>query len=882
MRPSLLLGLCACTAAVDPDDDAPESACAWEAHPHAAVLAEGDWVPEGPDALAAPGDLLLANGHAAFVIQDPANPRTYYHYGGTPIDAVALSGCDQVGQERFAELGFLPSRLEVTDFLASTMRQLEGTSARVVSDGRDGRPAHVRVEATDSRFWLVDYELTRRAAEGDQRRPLSEALGIAITVDYVLLPDRPVLEVGFTVRNLDAQAKNPALGAAILRPPETPPLVYAEGALAFGGFDLQLGAPWFAMSAGDAAYAFAFDSDNTAWTEVSGVNALFDANQLLGGSLALQPAGEEGDTTTMRLWLSAGPGDEASATAPLLDLLPGLGGAAILAQPVSGRVVDQAGAGVAGAWVDVERKRKDGAWRTLERLRADATGAFAGTVARTEDGAERRVVVRSPELDSPEPIALDATAGDLEIEVPTRGTLTIHALDGRGSGLPVRATLVREGAPTRVIHVPPTGGTWTVAAGSYQLAVTRGTTHAPVEEPMVVRPQSNTRIDATLPEVIDTTGWISVDGHVHAAPSPDSDVSVLDRFATAATEGLDVVVHTEHEVIVDQLPVLASSPWAAFVGSIAGEEVTATVPEHLNMWGVEVNASQGVRGAPVPWYGKDLGTLFGLMRARGAEVVTLNHPKYGCNWLCLIGWDAVNAVPTVTDATRFGLAADAQVWSWDFDAVELQNGFTSMFQPLPAEGSSLFEDWQGWLHHGHRITAVAVSDVHGLDTPGSPRTYVASPTDDPAAFTREHLGSAIRAGKAQISSGAFLDVSIGEAGIGDTVTVTEGPVVLAVRVQALEGIRIDGVRVYANCDLVAVRDATAPDAVEKLDTTFDLALAADTQIVVVADGSGAYPLGLRQPGDTVPRALTNPIFVDVDGNGTWDPPGAKGCRRTLP
>jgi hypothetical protein len=54
-----------------------------------------------------------------------------------------------------------------------------------------------------------------------------------------------------------------------------------------------------------------------------------------------------------------------------------------------------------------------------------------------------------------------------------------------------------------------------------------------------------------------------------------------------------------------------------------------------------------------------------------------------------------------------------------------------------------------------------------------------------------------------------------------------------------------------------------------------------TWIVVV--GSGPYPRGLEQPPDGVPRAISNPSDVDVDGNGVFDPPGGKACDlRGLP
>jgi len=83
--------------------------------------------------------------------------------------------------------------------------------------------------------------------------------------------------------------------------------------------------------------------------------------------------------------------------------------------------------------------------------------------------------------------------------------------------------------------------------------------------------------------------------------------------------------------------------------------------------------------------------------------------------------------------------------------------------------------------------------------------------------------------------------------------------------------------VFANCDAVAKVDATAPGGVVKLDTSVGLTLTQDTAIVVAAFGEAAFPRGLEPMPAWTPRLLTNPILIDVDGNGVWDPPGGKTC-----
>ncbi len=47
--------------------------------------------------------------------------------------------------------------------------------------------------------------------------------------------------------------------------------------------------------------------------------------------------------------------------------------------------------------------------------------------------------------------------------------------------------------------------------------------------------------------------------------------------------------------------------------------------------------------------------------------------------------------------------------------------------------------------------------------------------------------------------------------------------------------------------------------------------------IVAALGVGDTSAGLPNPRSTGPRAITNAIYVDVDGNGAGDPPGGKTC-----
>lgn len=192
--------------------------------------------------------------------------------------------------------------------------------------------------------------------------------------------------------------------------------------------------------------------------------------------------------------------------------------------------------------------------------------------------------------------------------------------------------------------------------------------------------------------------------------------------------------------------------------------------------------------------------------------------------------------------------------------------------------------WNG----GHRVTGIGVTDVHNLNAPGQPRTFFRVPQDDLAAFKPSWLADSVKAGHAMISAGAFARVRVDGKGAkktagsfngpGDLVTIKGGAVALQVSIEALPEIDVSRVVVLANCDTVADVKTTAPNGTIKLAKTFALALQKDSHIVVLAFGKEPMPKGFRRvDAAKVPRVITNPIRVDVDGDGVWTPPGGKTC-----
>ena len=104
-------------------------------------------------------------------------------------------------------------------------------------------------------------------------------------------------------------------------------------------------------------------------------------------------------------------------------------------------------------------------------------------------------------------------------------------------------------------------------------------------------------LEVSLDHVVDTSGWISSDTHVHSAPSPDSRSRPRTRLLDAAAAGLEVIVNTNHEAIIDLEPWREATEAATGSTMITGQEVTASMPEHTTMYPVEPDGTErgGIR-----------------------------------------------------------------------------------------------------------------------------------------------------------------------------------------------------------------------------------------------------------------------------------------------
>jgi hypothetical protein len=488
----------------------------------------------------------------------------------------------------------------------------------------------------------------------------------------------------------------------------------------------------------------------------------------------------------------------------------------------------------------------------------------------------------------------------------------------------------------QAVEFVPASGTLQVSVppGMYEVFVTHGPEYSAFPDSFPTRGQAvdltttDATIAAMLAPVVDTTGWISADLHVHAVGSSDSALPNATRVASFAAEGIEVMVSTDHDFVTDYAPVVNELGLSASMATLIGCEVTPFDSGHSNAFPITVG--EGPSGGAFDWAGGDGPTLrpdqlFSGMRERYPGVVLqMNHPRRGHGGsLSQLKVDTARGTSAARpetfrmEANPAATANDTKLFSLDFDAIELMTGATTSL--------AVANDWMTFLSRGWVKTATAGSDTHGRHstTGGYGRTWLfLGANATPARFTNAAFTAAMKQHRAVGSSGPFVTMTAKRtdgtgptAAIGDTLSISANtPVELTVTVQAPEWMQFDALELYthatgrestngvANTDwpesrVLATKRfpvGTLPlEAVPglngflarrvKITEVFTVTPATDTWFVVMVRSSSATrvlaPLawsgvrcvnGVCRATDDRPEAFTNAILIDADGSGAYD------------
>ena len=822
------------------------------------------------------GDVLLFNDRVRFVIQGSREGHGYVNSGGHVIDADLVRPEGAVGRDLLEDL-----------FLAFGIGWLfHADRLDVVQNGLDGGSVLVRATGRAQQWTFI-------AGVSESPDPIVPDPGVAVVREYELAPDSSLLAIRTRMENDgDAAVRfNPSDGWMAAREDVQ---TWSTGE----GLDpgaMEQGAAGEAGRNGE--YAFGL------WRPDGPLDALAISGALSGSGILIFGAGwqdlEPGQVMETERWFGVAQDVNTLERLRLEQRGEALG-------TIAGRVLDPAGQPVAGARVHFYDDASptnvagyavsdaEGAWSAS--LPPGSWTAIGVATAPEEQvplpsGAGRYGPFVHP---GPQQRTLDALGGDapafahavghgvlpgtsvsvvageestVDVNVGHAGVARITLRDGDGAVLSGYAELRAAGGEDHsasiaaneraALGLPQDANTvlaWFAGEGT-EIAVPPGTWDVHVEasyrherqviEGVVVPEGGVVDIEATLEQRIDFDGWMSVDSHLHAAPSGDGSLPMEDRLFACAASWIQIPVTTDHDASTDYRPLGTALGLDARSRSVPGLEVSPVLRGHFNMFPFEPDRAEVNNGAEPWWvYPQTTDELMARMRARRPDaIIQVNH-----------GRDGMFSLSNYIDGA--GQPGDPSRFSWNFDVFEL----------AASEQEELQADFFSFLDHGTLRTPMGVSDSHGRTaTCGKGRTDVFLGVDDPRDVTDAALTDAIRAGHVVVARGVTLRASVGDALPGDV--VTGGSV--DVTVQALPWMRPTEVRLWRNGVVVETRPV---DDVADGATWFDgsFALESDSDAWFVVEAHGGAPMGGIWRG-TGPWAMTNAFLFDADGDG-WTAP----------
>jgi hypothetical protein len=407
--------------------------------------------------------------------------------------------------------------------------------------------------------------------------------------------------------------------------------------------------------------------------------------------------------------------------------------------------------------------------------------------------------------------------------------------------------------------------------GTYLVSASRGPEHTLDQTVVEVLADQLTELRFLVERVVDTEGLVAVDAHMHTLKS-DGSVTAEERVMSLVAEGVEVAVATDHFYRLDLAPAVEAVGLKDYLKVIAGSEISIRNPldyEYtldFTLWPLGPGES-GWRAMET--LSDEVAPIFEATRKRyPVALIQINHPRRG-TWDYLVNYELD---PKSAATAREGF------WT-GFDLLEVLNG--------PSLGSSnnskTVNDWLNLLARGFFFPATASSDAHRIDTdePGYSRTYAYVTDRDLKKVDIAAVVESLKRGRSFVTNGPIIELTVNDSHLpGDTLSTVEGEVEIHIEVRAAPWILVDEVRVIVNREIVRVLPVEAtPGSVQRLIGDVRFELSNDAFIVVEVVGKGSlYPVvqvrswsGLAADAVT-PYALTNPVFIDVDGNGRFDSP----------
>jgi hypothetical protein len=877
-----------------------------------------DQLPEDPNGLAVweAGDFALVNEHVAFIVENEGISDLYLPFGGSVI-----------GVARFED-GTLVNRSDFNEFAIGLRRFLVAAdNVSVINDGRDGNPAVVRAEGPLRAIPFLEDVLNSPMGPtifgalllGTPPPTDDEFQATRVQVDFELAPEAEHLDVYYT---LDTGLSNVKPTYLLIQSERMNPYVPGQG---FGTGDLTQEYPYMAF-ADDDAISYAVEDVSGPMQSAVAAGADFGiTDPEVSGLLPLSriaPIDFEAGTRVHLMRMHAG-------GAGIDGLLQAI--ARTKQQPtrtINGTV--QNADGTAAEGVRVHAQTTDDPPVYLTRSTSGVDGAYSVSVPESQE--VQLVAYRRGDGISDPPVVVSASETSANLTLPQKGALDVTATDANSSApLPVRVQVLpvagafqppdNYGEPIvprddRLHVVFPTDGRaqLSVPPGDHRVVVSRGYEYDIVDTVVTVSAGGSTPVDAPLTRVVDSTGVMCGDFHIHTYRSPDAPDSPELKLRAAAGDGVELPVRSDHEFVATFEPVVDSLGLGAWVYGLTSLELTTSSFGHFGVFPLEPDPNLPNGGAIV-WNAIDesgaveifepVAVLNDARSRPGDPLVIVNHPRSrpgaGGGFGELLGENYFMGtnVFTNTGGVDYDPGTDSILrtdidpntwWDRDFKIVEVFNdsSFAENKQDDGRIGASdeigTVDDWFGLLNSDERegVFAVGSSDSHVIQAGrpvGYPRTCVLVGTDDPEvlrarAAAPQDIKTLIGSGRAVISGGIYVMTPTMGQGPGETI-VGSGPYAIDLEVQAPLWVgNVELIEMWVSSDGNITRTEVASGAginngaVLRYSDSVEVPDGADW---VVFHARGAYDPTIEDRDDQpqtldpvhpgrLPFGVTNPIF----------------------
>ena len=375
--------------------------------------------------------------------------------------------------------------------------------------------------------------------------------------------------------------------------------------------------------------------------------------------------------------------------------------------------------------------------------------------------------------------------------------------------------------------------------------------------------------------------WRSADLHVHSGASFDAILPFDERLRSFVAQGAEILVASEHNRLIDQRDRVAALGLAGQVQVIVGAELTgmartARAPftvGHSNAFPLRAKPEAFAGGVPAV-ENRSLGEVIAEVKKQAPNALfQLNHPRAAdpldadlafFDHLSIgRSYDPKQSLASDNNASLLAPDPVSGYRDIDFDVIEVLNGAEfAVYQQIR-------DDWFSLLNQGARRAATGNSDSHGLrSVVAVPRNYIYLPGAGSLPVDVAVLTEAIRKGQSFITTGPMLAVTLRSAsedvGLGGLFSGARGE--LHVQIDAVPWVAVNKLTVWVNGKIYRQLKVAAGDH-----KVVDLITDGDAYVVVEVEGEPGPIYQALMPG-LAPLALSNPIYIDADGDGQWRAP----------